>query len=346
MQAYIRRDSRFGQRWGLIVINNPEPFASPLFFCIQRQTDGKYLYPGGLWHSQRKMLRAERYHFNNGCLSISIEPELLSGFHSATSCRMTMAGGKSFQLSVSRDLSQELMRPYEPKHTSRANSLAAVGNSTKALILAIGTGLILCAAVYFYRDNRFMITRLGEPIVHFDSLDVNPGSVTFSTAGIVHFDIDNPDILNNQKLELSGIDVLGGNTQTTTEGDGSNTEARLFSRGALYTRNPGKNISLTFKDISVPSITDEDMENTLRTLEISAERGNTEAMYMLAQMLDPVSDLSREEFVNPLLALEWYRRAAACGLTDAAVALKNLKQYLSKQDQHGIENSLFPALNF
>ena len=71
-------------------------------------------------------------------------------------------------------------------------------------------------------------------------------------------------------------------------------------------------------------------------IEDAAEKGNAEAMFLLAQYYDPTSTLPRGSIQTDVSqAVQWYRQAAQNGIAEADAALKALKASLEQKAAAG-----------
>ena len=153
MQAYIRRDIRRGRDYGLIVVSETDFFTEPIFFSLQRFTDGKFLSANSLWRSGKEELRAGEYHWVNGILSIVVGPDILLELDADTTYRMTINGSASFPLSLSRDVvhllhkraAQDYACSSAPAGPDGADE--AVGEDSSQVLAAAKTAGSACPAL-------------------------------------------------------------------------------------------------------------------------------------------------------------------------------------------------------
>ncbi len=356
MQAYIRRDTRYGRGWGLAVIKDVADCDDPLFYTVQRQTDGKYLTPDGHWLSKRERLRAEGYQLENGTLRMSMEPVLLHGLDDRTPYRMALSGTQSFPLTLSRDLAHELAAlSFVPGKDGKQRTQAPAQTQARYSITALCTGLVLCLALAIYwHTDYIMHMSSGEPIIYSEDPDNAPGQVTFVHAGpaaAMNFDFEtyNQSGLNGAALGslpardgdsplpssythiMAGLDRRGGALEYAGDGATLPQQALPLSPVAVV------------PDTEAPG--DDAVEELMQDLQRSAEQGSTEAMFTLAQLYDPLCNGENRSFSNPLLAREWYRRAEACGLATATTAMENLFNWLLLQVGSGSDQAAF-AISF
>ncbi len=354
MQAYIRRDTRYGRGWGLAVIKDVAGCDDPLFYTVQRQTDGKYLTPDGHWHSKRERLRAEGYQLENDTLRMSMEPVLLHGLDDRTPYRMALSGTQSFPLTLSRDLAHELAAlGFVPGKDEKQRAQAPA--QTRYSITALCTGLVLCLALAIYwHTDHIMHMSSGEPIIYSEDPDDAPGQVTFVHAGpmaAMDFDFETYDQSGLNGAALGSLPAM--DSESPPPSSYTHIMAGLDRRaGALEQAGVDALLPQQAPPLSpvavVPDIEglgDDAVEEHMQDLLRSAEQGSTEAMFTLAQLYDPLCNGENRSFSNPLLAREWYHRAEACGLATATTAMENLFNWLLLQAGSGSDKAAF-AISF
>lgn len=108
MQATIRLDRRKGRDCGAIVVADADVFQEPVFYTLQRFTDGKFLGPDAVWRTGKNELRADDFEQKNGVLSIAIGRDILYELDEDTTYRMTVNSSKSFPLVVERQVIRSL----------------------------------------------------------------------------------------------------------------------------------------------------------------------------------------------------------------------------------------------
>ncbi len=108
MQATIRLDRRKGRDCGTIVVADADVFQEPVFYTLQRFTDGKFLGPDAVWRTGKNELRADDFEQKDGVLSIAIGRDILYELDEDTTYRMTVNSSKSFPLVVERQVIRSL----------------------------------------------------------------------------------------------------------------------------------------------------------------------------------------------------------------------------------------------
>lgn len=344
MQAYLRRDPRRGQRWGLIVVTEVCSVPDPLFFSLQRFTDGRYLSNHCLWQSKRDMIRAEVHSWENHIVSISVGPDFLDELDAGTTYRMTLGKGASFPLTISSDLICEMQRRHEaeagevfleedPEEARRdhAHRPPRPWRVTAALACAL---LLAGGAGYLYWQDQQQTVIESKVIPFLQSTD---------SMEVVGDGLRAPGTAFEQRPDTEdGTEFLSGTIVSDQFSVSSQEEIvpAVPVRDPLEVRKSGGRKSMLDAFARRLNISVDDQDEALLALQKAAEGGSTEAMFMLAQYYDPLAAPSLDGVCNPLLAREWYHRAEKCGLAAAGIAAEALKQYLFEQAREGSEEAL------
>ena len=421
MQAYIRRDIKRGRDYGLIVVSEADFFADPIFFSLQRFTDGKYLSANSLWRSGKEELRAGEYHWVNGTLSIVVGPDILLELDADTPYRMTINASASFPLSLSRDVvtllhrraAQDSASIHADAATDAAGTEAdADATGVPALIpsrqdrkrswpalvlggLAVAGGLALvgwhlthdsmqlvCEPISLSEDvntqqvQAVFVDKSGQPAQA--ALEVVRNRLKENAQGrqlaTTYFSTKNLQKLSSDTDTLSASVLTGSHNEAApspdtersanlsqtpyarpsgteeTDGTGAPTRTSYMHTVQAYLAGgavtPAASVALA-KQVRLPGASDEDTDQAFLLLQDAAEKGNTEAMFLLAQFYDPLCVLPHGNVqANPSQAREWYRRAEAGGLLHAYLASSALRNHLKKLAEEGNSEALNALRNW
>lgn len=228
MQAYIRLDERRGRDHGLIVVTQADFVSDPVFFSLQRFSDGKYLASDSLWRSTKENLRACEYHWVNGTMTLVIGPDVVHELEPGTNYRLSVNGSPSIPVTLSRDVLR-LLAQRAAQRASFAGGRDDLADGYVAGAAALGAGVPSAAGRspdHEETDTRAPRgARSGRRSSSWLRVPLLAGATCLVAAGIGYTFWKWGD--HNGPLELTPQSVLYSGDVTTVPLEGSGLDAGL-----------------------------------------------------------------------------------------------------------------------
>lgn len=331
MQAHLRRDTAGRPMGGLLSISGAGSCPEPVFYTLQRLTDGKYLTADALWRSGKSQLRGEVHSRTEDALVLSLGRDILSELDEKTDYRMSLGSGPSFPLTLEQDLLRPDGDADAPVVTGAESGREESGGRRLpgwlgglAWGLAVAAGALLLLHV----SQPGPVQLVSKPVSSAESGQ----TVVLVTAGESGTKKARAKVRQEEPAKpAAGAHRAAGRDGEAAGGQGGEEAwARKLHRSFQSSQAPASSVGQARRFLG-PDADPRERDEAFLLLQDAAEKGNTEAMYLLAQLYDPLSSVPHDGVsADPLLAREWYRRAEASGVRHAGLAARALESYLEQ----------------
>ena len=346
MRASIAVDPVRGPGYGIIEFDGAGEVSSPVF-VLQRASDGKCLSSGG-WQESESAVTPQDWSAANGSLRLNVGPEVVDELDSLDAYRITLPGHGACAMSVGKIVYSNISggqgmaggyrapeapatRPdpdpdpmpvtppeeapapdpepspaqTEPPLQMAQNSVPSGGGSGKLMALVAAIVLLVCAGFALW----WFVLRTPET----PPLPAAPEQPGASAAP--------------SKPAPQGAN--GGATEKSPL-----ASAREQLRGEAL---PDVSLAMA-KPMRKMDASPEECDAAFLLLEDAAQKGNTEAMFLVGQYYDPTATLPRGSIpMDMTQAKRWYDEALQKGQDKAQAqgSLDKLKEYAKAEEAKG-----------
>ena len=346
MRASIAVDPVRGPGYGIIEFDGAGEVSSPVF-VLQRASDGKCLSSGG-WQESESAVTPQDWSAANGSLRLNVGPEVVDELDSLDAYRITLPGHGACAMSVGKIVYSNISggqgmaggyrapeapatRPdpdpdpmpvtppeeapapdpepspaqTEPPLQMAQNSVPSGGGSGKLMALVAAIVLLVCAGFALW---WFVLRTPETPPLPAAPEQPNASAAPSKPA---------PQGANGGTVEKSPL-----------------ASAREQLRGEAL---PDVSLAMA-KPMRKMDASPEECDAAFLLLEDAAQKGNTEAMFLVGQYYDPTATLPRGSIpVDMTQAKRWYDEALQKGQDKAQAqgSLDKLKEYAKAEEAKG-----------
>jgi len=349
MRASISADSGRGPGYGIIEFFEADAPAEPMF-TMQRASDAKYLGPGG-WQESETPLAPDAWDNDGGSLRLAVGPAVVDEVDNLSAYRITLSGRGSCTLAVKNIVyshitggqgmggtSAEPTPPPQPEpvpEPAPEPEAAPQEPAEPPLVLGPVEDPLAGASIDMPLDEK---KPKGKGLVVLLLV-----LAALAAAAVWWFVLRAPEKAPLPVPPAAAEQTPGNEKQPPAAApqpgsQGAQSQPTPLAAAREQLRGQAlPDVSLGMaKPLRKADAKPEESDAAFLLLEDAAQKGNADAMFLVAQFYDPASTLPRGSIpVDIAQAKRWYEEALQKGQTQAKAALDALKEHVRALEAKG-----------